>query len=55
MSDYRRDMNLTVYEFMLHLYENPELLHRFFHPRERIENEEKDDDEKEDFDCEEES
>lgn len=30
MSDYRRDMNLTVYEFMLHLYENPELMHRFF-------------------------
>ena len=48
MNDYRQDMNLTVYEFMLHLYENPELMHRFIHPRERIENEEKED-------CEEES
>ena len=53
MSDYQQDMSLTVYEFMLHLYENPELMHRYIHPRERIENEEeKDDNEKED--CEEE-
>ena len=44
MSDYRQEMNLTVYEFMLHLYENPELIHRLIRPRERNENEEKDDD-----------
>ena len=44
MSDYRQEMNLTVYEFMLYLYENPELIHRLIRPRERIENEEKDDD-----------
>ena len=34
MSYYRQEMNLTVYEFMLHLYENPELIHRLIRPRE---------------------